>query len=47
MLPALRDDRGRPTVLVRLLGVLVTFGMVALAAPAVIPVVRWIVDALV
>lgn len=45
MLPALRDSRGRPNVLLRVLAGLVVLGMLAIAAPAVIPVLRWLVNA--
>jgi hypothetical protein len=41
MLPLLRDQRGRPSVTVRLLAAAVVLGMLLLAAPALIPVVRW------
>lgn len=46
MLPALRDGAGRPAGLLRVLALLVVLGMIALAAPAVVPVVRWVLDAL-
>lgn len=45
MLPALRDHRGKPAAPIRVLAVLVVLGMLALAAPAVIPLVRWVVSA--
>jgi hypothetical protein len=41
MLPLLRDHRGRPSVTVRLLAAAVVLGMLLLAAPALLPVVRW------
>ncbi len=44
MLPALRDHRGKPAAPLRLLAALVAVGMLMLAAPALIPVVRWAVD---
>ncbi len=45
MLPALRDHRGKPAAPIRVLAALVVLGMLALAAPAVIPVVHWVVSA--
>ena len=45
MLPALRDSRGKPATPVRLLALLVAVGMLALAAPAVVPLVRWLLSA--
>lgn len=45
MLPALRDSRGKPAAPVRLVALLVAVGMLALAAPAVVPVVRWLLSA--
>ena len=42
MLPALRDSRGKPAAPLRLLAALVVIGMVAIAAPALVPVVRWV-----
>lgn len=41
MLPALRDARGKPAGPLRLLAVLIVLGMLALAAPVLVPVVRW------
>ena len=41
MLPALRDRRGQPAASMRLLAVLVVLGMLVLAAPVLIPVLRW------
>lgn len=41
VLPALRDHRGKPAAPLRLLAALVVVGMLMLAAPALIPVVRW------
>jgi hypothetical protein len=46
MLPLLRDPRGRPTVTVRLLAAAVLLGMLLIAAPALVPVVRWATAAL-
>lgn len=43
MLPGLRDERGKPAGPLRLVAALVVLGMLALAAPAVVPVVRWVV----
>jgi len=37
---------GRPAPLARLLAVLLVVGLVALSAPVLIPVVRWVVDLL-
>jgi hypothetical protein len=42
VLPALRDRRGKPNAPLRLLAVLVVFGMVVLAAPVLIPVLNWL-----
>ncbi len=42
MLPALRDSRGKPAAPLRLLAVLVVLGMLAIAAPAIVPVLRWV-----
>jgi hypothetical protein len=44
MLSLLRDDRGRPSVTVRLLAVLVVLGMLLIAAPALMPVLQWARD---
>lgn len=41
MLPALRDNRGKPAAPLRLLAVLVVLGMIMLAAPVLVPLVRW------
>lgn len=43
MLPALRDHRGKPAAPLRLLAALIAVGMLLLAAPALVPVVRWTV----
>lgn len=42
MLPALRDHRGKPAAPLRLLAALIAVGMLLLAAPALLPVVRWV-----
>jgi hypothetical protein len=44
MLPALRDARGRPAAPLRLLAVLVVVGMLVLAAPVLVPLLRWTTD---
>jgi hypothetical protein len=41
MLALLRDARGRPSLAVRALAVAVVLGMLVLAAPALVPVLRW------
>jgi hypothetical protein len=41
VLPALRDNRGKPAAPLRLLAVLVVLGMIMLAAPVLVPLVRW------
>lgn len=46
MLPTLRDPRGRPAAPLRLLAVLVVVGMLVLAAPVLVPVLRWVSGAL-
>lgn len=46
MLPALRDDRGKPAGPLRLLAGLVVLGMLAIAAPALVPLLRWVVGLL-
>lgn len=46
MLPALRDQRGKPAVPLRVLAVLIVLGMLAIAAPAVVPLMRWVVATL-
>jgi hypothetical protein len=40
----LRDHDGRPTAQVRLIALLAVVGLVALSAPAIVSVVRWIAD---
>jgi hypothetical protein len=44
MLPALRDQRGKPAAPLRLLAVLVVVGMLLIAAPVLVPIVRWTAD---
>ena len=44
MLPALRDARGKPAAPLRLLAVLVVLGMLVIAAPVLVPVLRWASD---
>lgn len=46
MLPALRDHRGKPAAPLRLLAVFVVLGMLVLAAPVLIPLLRWASGAL-
>jgi hypothetical protein len=41
VLPALRDARGRPAGPIRVVAALVAFGMIGLAAPVLIALVRW------
>ena len=44
MLPALRDQRGKPAAPLRLLALLVVVGMLMLTAPVLVPMVRWTAD---
>jgi hypothetical protein len=46
VLPALRDNRGKPSAPLRLVAALVVIGLLALAAPVVVPLVRWASGAL-
>lgn len=46
MLPALRDNRGQPSAPLRVLAALVVLGMLTLAAPVLVPVLRWASDTL-
>ena len=47
LLRMMRDPgTGRPAPLARLLAILLVVGLVALSAPVLIPVVRWVVDLL-
>jgi hypothetical protein len=41
MLGTLRDHRGKPAGTVRLLAIAVVLGMLLLAAPVLIPLLRW------
>ena len=41
MLPALRDHRGKPAAPLRLLAAMVLIGMLLLAAPVLLPFLRW------
>jgi hypothetical protein len=41
VLPALRDNRGKPAGPLRLLAALVAVGLLLLAAPVLVPLVRW------
>ena len=44
MLPALRDPRGKPAAPMRVLAVLVLLGMLLIAAPVLVPLLRWATD---
>lgn len=44
MLQLLRDDRGKPSVTVRVLAGAVVLGMLLIAAPALVPVLQWAGD---
>lgn len=44
MLRHLRDPSGRPSTRVRVIALLAAAGLIALSAPAIIPVVRWLAD---
>jgi hypothetical protein len=44
MLPALRDQRGKPAAPLRLLAVLVAVGMLVLTAPVLVPMLKWATD---
>ena len=44
MLPALRDQRGKPAAPLRLLAVLVVVGMLVLTAPVLVPMLKWATD---
>ena len=41
MLPALRDQRGKPAAPLRVLALLVLVGLLLLAAPVLVPVLQW------
>lgn len=43
---SLRDARGRPSLRVRILAVLLAVGLAATAAPLFAPVLGWLLDAL-
>ena len=47
MLRTLRNSHGGPAIRVRVIAALLVLGMVALAAPAIIPVLRWLLGILV
>ncbi|HEU4541412.1 MAG TPA: hypothetical protein VFR23_09825 [Jiangellaceae bacterium] len=42
MLRHLRDPAGRPSTRTRVIAFLAAVGLIALSAPAIIPVVRWL-----
>jgi hypothetical protein len=42
VLRSLRNGRGGPALLVRILAGILALGLFALAAPAVVPVFRWL-----
>jgi hypothetical protein len=44
MLRSLRDETGKPNVKTRLVALVAAIGLVVVAAPAVVPLVRWIAD---
>lgn len=44
MLQLLRDDRGKPSVTVRVLAGAVVLGMLLIAAPALVPLLQWASD---
>ena len=46
MLPALRDHRGKPAGPLRLVAALVALGLLMLAAPVLVPLLRWASSAL-
>ena len=46
MLQALRDNRGKPSTPLRVVAALVVLGMLMLAAPVLVPLLRWASDAL-
>ncbi len=47
MLGTLRNADGGPALRVRVLAVLIILGMLALSAPVVVPLVRWLLGALI
>jgi hypothetical protein len=46
MLPMLRDPRGKPAAPMRLLALAVVVGMLLIAAPALVVLLRWTRDLL-
>jgi hypothetical protein len=46
VLPALRDHRGKPSAPLRLVAALVALGLLTLAAPVLVPLLRWASEAL-
>jgi len=44
VLAALRNARGGPSLRVRVLAALLVLGLAALSAPALIPVLGWLLD---
>ena len=42
MLRHLRDSTGRPSTRVRVIALLAGVGLIAITAPAIIPLVRWL-----
>lgn len=42
VLRQMRDSNGRPTARVRLIALLAAVGLLALSAPAIVPLVRWL-----
>lgn len=44
MLRSLRDQGGGPNIKTRLVALLAAIGLLIVAAPAVVPLVRWIAD---
>ncbi|HEY9376693.1 MAG TPA: hypothetical protein VIQ02_06320 [Jiangellaceae bacterium] len=44
MLRSLRNERGEPNIKARLVALLAVIGLLVVAAPAIVPLVRWIAD---
>ena len=44
VLRSMRDESGGPNVKTRLVALLAAIGLLVVAAPAIIPLVRWIAD---
>jgi hypothetical protein len=44
MLRSMRDESGRPNVKTRVVALLAAVALLVVAAPAVVPLVRWIAD---